>query len=325
MERSERLTVESRVQPGFRSIAEQLAPLAGLAALCLLLTVATPHFLSVGNLLNVGRQATYDAILAAGMTFVILTAGIDLSVGALLGLTTVLFAALHIRLGIPWQLNALLCLLVITALGLANGVAIARLRFPPFIMTLGMLNIATGAAFVLSGGRPVAGFPDAFKWFGTGLILGVPVPILIVIISFLLCYVVLARTRFGRHVYAVGGNEEAARLSGVNVNTVKIAVYTISGLMAGLAGLVYTARLDSGTPNAGSGFELDAIAAVVIGGTSLFGGQGWIWGSLIGALIMAVLRNGLNLMNVDPLWQQVFIGVVIILAVGIDVLRKRRS
>jgi ribose transport system permease protein len=325
LERTERLAAKPGWSPGVRTLAGQLAPLAGLATLCLLLSLATPYFLTIGNLLNVGRQATYDAILAAGMTFVILTAGIDLSVGALLGLTTVLFAALHIRFGIPWPLNMLVCLATMTLLGLINGVAIARLGFPPFIMTLGMLNIATGAAFVISGGRPVAGFPDAFKWFGVGLIFGVPVPIIVVAITYCICYLVLARTRFGRHVYAIGGNQEAARLSGVAVDRVKIAVYTISGLTAAIAGLIYTARLDSGTPNAGVGFELDAIAAVVIGGTSLFGGQGWIWGSLIGALIMAVLRNGLNLMNVDPLWQQVFIGVVIILAVGIDVLRKRRS
>jgi ribose transport system permease protein len=325
LERTERLAFKPGPQPGFRAIVGQLAPLAGLAVLCLLLSVATPYFLTVGNLLNVGRQATYNAILASGMTFVILTAGIDLSVGALLGFTTVLFAALHIRFSLPWQLNMLACLFVTTLLGALNGTAVARLRFPPFIMTLGMLNIATGAAFVISGGRPVAGFPDAFKWIGVGLILGIPVPIFIVLIVFAICYVVLTRTRFGRHVYAVGGNEEAARLSGVDVRRVKLSVYTISGLMAGVAGLIYTARLDSGTPNAGVGFELDAIAAVVIGGTSLFGGQGWIWGSLIGALIMAVLRNGLNLTNVDPLWQQVFIGVVIILAVGIDVFRKRRA
>ncbi len=323
MERSERLVLEPAVGWRFRSVVEQLAPLLALALLCLLLSIFAPHFLTLGNLLNVGRQATYNAVLAAGMTFVILTAGIDLSVGSLLALTSVGFAAIHINLGIPWWLNALICLVAITLFGTVNGFAIARLGFPPFIMTLGMLNMASGFAFVISGGRPVAGFPADFKWFGTGLILGIPVPILIVLLIYVICYFVLARTKFGRHVYAIGGNQEAARLSGVNVERVKIAIYTISGFMAAIAGLLYTARLDSGTPNAGVGFELDAIAAVVIGGTSLFGGQGGIWGSLIGALVMAVLRNGLNLLNVDALWQQVFIGVVIVAAVGVDLLRKR--
>ncbi|HUR04309.1 MAG TPA: ABC transporter permease [Nonomuraea sp.] len=307
------------------AILQELAPLLALVLLAVLLTILSPVFLTTGNFLNVGRQAAINAILASGMTFVILTAGIDLSVGSLVSLTTVIFAVLHINFGPPWPVTLLICLIATTSLGLVNGLAVSRLGFPPFIMTLGMLNIALGLALVLSGGRPEAGFPKAFTFFGSGAIYGIPVPIFIVLIIYTIAWLVLTRTRFGRHVYAVGGNKEAARLSGVNVRRVEMLVYVISGFTAALAGLVFTARLDSGTPNAGVGNELDAIAAVVIGGTSLFGGQGGIWGSLIGALIMAVLRNGLNLLNVNNLWQAVFIGAVIIIAVGIDLIRKRRA
>jgi len=326
LERSERLTAaQPQLRPRVNAVLEQLAPLLALLLLGLLLTILSPVFLTVGNFLNIGRQAAINAILASGMTFVILTAGIDLSVGSLVSLTTVMFAAIHIHYGPPWPVTLVAVVLVTTALGLINGLAIARLGFPSFIMTLGMLNIAVGLAYVISGGRPTAGFPPAFTFFGAGFIAGIPVPIYIVLIIYVVAWLVLTRTRFGRHVYAVGGNKEAARLSGVNVRRVETLVYVISGFTAALAGLVFTARLDSGTPNAGAGDELDAIAAVVIGGTSLFGGQGGIWGSLIGALIMATLRNGLNLMNVDPLWQSVFIGAVIILAVGVDLMRKRRT
>jgi ribose transport system permease protein len=316
---------QPRVRLRMNAILQELAPLLALVLLAVLLTILSPVFLTTGNFLNVGRQAAINAILASGMTFVILTAGIDLSVGSLVSLTTVIFAVLHINYGPPWPVTLLICLIATTSLGLVNGLAVSRLGFPPFIMTLGMLNIALGLALVLSGGRPEAGFPKAFTFFGSGSIYGIPVPIFIVLILYTIAWLVLTRTRFGRHVYAVGGNKEAARLSGVNVRRVEMLVYVISGFTAALAGLVFTARLDSGTPNAGVGNELDAIAAVVIGGTSLFGGQGGIWGSLIGALIMAVLRNGLNLLNVNNLWQAVFIGAVIIIAVGIDLIRKRRA
>lgn len=303
----------------------RLGTLAGLVGLCLLLWILTPHFLTVSNLLNVLEQTSINAVIAVGMTFVILSAGIDLSVGSVLALAGVVMATL---LQQQWPVAAAIGvgLLMGFAFGALNGVAIAWGRLPPFIATLGMMSIARGCALLFTEGRPVSGFDHTFRSLATARILGIPAPVVITIAVYLVARFVLSSTRFGRYVYAMGGNEEATRLSGVNVRFHKMLVYGVSGLTSGIAAVLLTARLNSAQPIAGIMYELDAIAAVVIGGTSLAGGEGGVGGTLIGALIMGVLRNGLNLLGVSSFLQQVVIGLVIVVAVLLDtVLKSRRG
>jgi ribose transport system permease protein len=293
--------------------------------LCLLLWILTPHFLTVSNLLNVLEQTSINAVIAVGMTFVILSAGIDLSVGSVLALAGVVMATL---LHQDWPLPAAILggLSVGFGFGALNGVAIAWGRLPPFIATLGMMSIARGCALLFTEGRPVSGFDESFRSLATARLLGIPAPVVITAAVYIVGRFVLSSTRFGRYVYAIGGNEEATRLSGVNVRLHKIFVYGVSGLTSGIAAILLTARLNSAQPIAGIMYELDAIAAVVIGGTSLAGGEGGVGGTLIGALIMGVLRNGLNLLGVSSFLQQVVIGVVIVVAVLLDtVLKSRRA
>jgi ribose transport system permease protein len=301
----------------------QLGTFAGLLALSVILWAATPHFLTVSNLLNVLEQTSINAIVAVGMTFVIISGGIDLSVGSVLALAGIALAsALESRVPVP--LAVALALAVGTASGLANGVLITLGRLPPFIATLGMMSVARGAALVFAEGRPISGFDDGFRALATARLLMVPAPVVITILIYAGAHFVLSRTVFGRATYAIGGNEEAARLSGVPVRFHKTAVYGVAGLMSAAAAVILTARLNSAQPTAGTMYELDAIAATVIGGTSLLGGEGTLVGALIGALIMGVLRNGLNLLNVSSFFQQVVIGAVIIGAVLIDMSLKRR-
>ncbi|HET9315671.1 MAG TPA: ribose ABC transporter permease [Vicinamibacteria bacterium] len=299
----------------------ELGTLGGLLALCLLLTALTPYFLTVSNLLNVMEQTSINAVIAVGMTFVILSGGIDLSVGSLVALSGVVMAsALQAGAPIPF---ALLAGLGTGALcGLVNGTLVTLGRLPPFIATLGMMSVARGAALLLTDGRPVSGFEASFRSLATGRLLGIPVPVIVTLAVYLVAHLVLTRTRFGRYVYAIGGNEEATRLSGVPVRFHKTMVYALSGLVSALAAAVLTARLNSAQPIAGMMYELDAIAATVIGGTSLLGGQGRVSGTLIGALIMGVLRNGLNLLGISSFLQQVVIGLVIVGAVLLDSLLK---
>jgi ribose transport system permease protein len=300
----------------------QLGTFAGLLALCLILWAATPHFLTVSNLLNVLEQTTINAIVAVGMTFVIISGGIDLSVGSILALSGIaLGSALQAGAGAP--LAIALALAVGLACGLVNGALITWGRLPPFIATLGMMSVARGAALMLAEGRPISGFGEEFRLLATGRVLMVPAPAIIAAGIYAVAHFVLANTVFGRAAYAIGGNEEAARLSGVHVRYHKTAIYGVAGLMSAAAAVILTARLNSAQPTAGTMYELDAIAATVIGGTSLLGGEGTIMGALIGALIMGVLRNGLNLLNVSSFFQQVVIGVVIIGAVLVDMSLKR--
>jgi ribose/xylose/arabinose/galactoside ABC-type transport system permease subunit len=287
-----------------------------VVALVLLIIVAnlvSDRFLSVPNLLNILRQVAIVGILAVGMTFVILTAGIDLSVGAILGLSVVLFASLleghSMAVAIP------LGLLAGVAAGLVNGIGIAYGGIPAFIMTLGMLSFARGLAFIHTGGTPIAILNENFYDVGNGYILGLPIPALFLIATLLVSAVILVMTPFGRSIYAMGSNEDAARLSGVPVRRYKTLVYVVSGFLAALAGLVYASQLSVGTPIAGTGYELDAIAAVVVGGTSLFGGKGSVFGTFIGTLIIGILANILNLTGVDPFVQQLFKGALIVIAV----------
>jgi ribose transport system permease protein len=313
------------LRPNFFShYGRQLGTLSGLVGLGLVLWALTPHFLTVSNLLNVAEQAAIIAIVAVGMTFVIITGGIDLSVGSVLAFAGVVMASvLHTDVALPLALVAALG----TGLfcGLVNGALITVGRLPPFIATLGMMSVARGIALMFTEGRPVSGFSASFRSLATGEVLGVPASVVIMVAVYVVAHFVLTRTKLGRYTYAIGGNEEAALLSGVNVRVYKATVYGISGMLSGLAAVLLTARLNSAQPIAGMMYELDAIAATVIGGTSLLGGEGTVLGTLIGALIMAVLRNGLNLLGVSSFIQQVVIGSVIIVAVLIDMWLKRRA
>ena len=303
----------------------QFGTLLGLIGLCVVLWILTPHFLTVSNLLNVAQQTSINAIIAVGLTFVIITAGIDLSVGSILAFSGVVLASV-LRAGCPIALAMLVGLAVGMACGLVNGVLISFGRIPPFISTLGMMSVARGSALLYTSGRPISGFSESFRFLATGKILFIPAPVVIMLAVYLIAYFVLNRTKFGRYTYAIGGNEEAAILSGVNVKLYKTMVYGICGMLSALGAIILTARLNSAQPIAGMMYELDAIAATVIGGTSLMGGQGSVIGTLIGAFIMGVLRNGLNLLGVSSFFQQVVIGSVIIIAVLMDMaLKKQRD
>lgn len=302
--------------------------LIALALLTLALSLLSEHFLTADNGLTILRQVSINMCLALGMTLVILSGGIDLSVGAILGFSGAIAAGLLKHglsippLGLHIEFTAsgaiLAGILVGAALGWHNGIAVTRFRLPPFIATLGMLSIARGLSFLWTGGFPITGLGPSFGQIGTGAWLGLPVPVWIMATFVALFLVITKRARFGRHLYAVGGNARAARLTGLNVDRIKIAVYTLAGALAGVAGLIVTSRLDSAQPNAGLSYELDAIAAVVIGGTSLSGGRGSIWGTVLGCLIIGVLNNGLFLLGVSPFWQLVIKGYVILVAVAID-------
>ena len=295
----------------------------GLLVLCVGLWIATPYFATTANLANVAEQSAVVGVIAIGMTFVILTGGIDLSVGSLVALAGVVIGG-SLRSGLPVTVAVSLGLLTGAAAGMLNGLMITLGKLPPFIATLGMMSVARGGALMLSDGRPISGFPDSLRAVATGNLLGVPAPVVLMLVLYAVAYVILTRTVAGRYVYAIGGNEEATKLAGVRVRFHKTVVYAISGLSAAVCATLLVARLNSAQPIAGMGYELDAIAAVVIGGTSLLGGTGSVIGTLIGALIMSVLRNGLNLLGVSSYLQQVAIGAVIIVAVLIDMALRRR-
>lgn len=303
-------------------IGSQLAALLGLILICGILTVLSPHFLTLSNFFNISRQAAVITIIAIGETFVILTAGIDLSVGSLVTLSSCSLALVMINTD-SIALGVLAGLATGLGMGLINGLLVAKAGLPPFIVTLGMLGIAQGAALVITFGRSMFGLPPAFRFIGQGSIFGIPLPLIIILILSVVFHVLLTYNRLGRYILSVGGNEEATRLSGIDVDMVKTSAYLISGLTAAIGGIVLSSRINSAHPAAGQGFELDAIAAAVIGGTSLMGGEGTIIGTLIGSFMMAVIRNGLNLLNVNTFWQQIVIGVVIIGAVWMDRVRKR--
>ncbi len=303
----------------------QFGTLCGLAGLIIVFWILTPHFLTLSNLLNIAQQTSINAIIAVGMTFVIIAAGIDLSVGSIVALSGVVLAeALHA--GVPLLPAMVTGLGVGLLCGLANGTLVSWGRIPPFIATLGMMSVARGAALLYTDGRPVSGFSAGFRWISTGVIAGIPSPVILMVAVYSVAHFVLTRTKLGRYTYAIGGNEEAAVLSGVNVKAYKIWVYGLCGSFSGLAAIILTARLNSAQPIAGMMYELDAIAATVIGGTSLMGGEGTVLGTLIGALIMGVLRNGLNILGVSSFVQQIVIGTVIVAAVLADMtLKKKRK
>lgn len=302
--------------------------LIALFLLCLIISVLSDKFLTMTNGWNVMRQISVNICISTGMTLIVLTAGIDLSVGAVLALSGAMAAGLLKNgIAIPSQnlyigftlLGAILVGMTTGAgLGVFNGWAITKFNLPPFVVTLAMLTIARGLTMLWTEGFPISELGESFAYLGTGWFLGIPVPVWISGIIVLIAVIATKKTRFGRYIYAIGGNENAARLSGIDINRIKIAVYGIAGMLAGIGGLLVTSRLDSAQPNAGMSYELDSIAAVVIGGTSLSGGRGSILGTVQGAIIIGVLNNGLVLLNVSPFWQQVVKGIVILLAVIID-------
>ncbi|WP_248633030.1 ABC transporter permease [Cereibacter changlensis] len=322
----QRRTVSSRIGP----LAQRYGILIALAMLCIVLSVVSENFLTSRNIINVLRQTSINGILAIGMTFVILTRGIDLSVGsvvALVGVVSASFAttsAAGFIPGAPYMplIPILVGLITGTAMGAVSGVVVARFSVPAFVATLGMLSAARGLTLIYSGGRPVPALTDGYRWIGTGDIAGIPVPIILFGLVFAVAHFVLTRTRFGRHVYAVGGNPHAAKVSGLPVRRIRFSVYAISGALAGIAGMILAARTGSALPQAGVAYELDAIAAVVIGGTSLAGGIGRVTGTVIGALLIGVMNNGLDLLGVESYYQQVIKGGLIVAAVMLDRSRK---
>lgn len=302
-----------------------LTSAAVLIALAVLLSVISPAFRDPQNLINILQQVTVNAILALGMTMVIFTGGIYLSVGSVVAFSGIVMGILVIDLGVnPW-LAALIGIALGSVCGTINGLLISRFKLQPMIATLGMMSIARGAALTLAGGRTISGYPPGFTWLGNGTIPGttIPVQIVFMLLLYVIAYYFMRYRRFGRALYSVGGNEEATRLSGINVFKYKTLAYTVSGALAGIASVVLVAKLNSAQSIAGQDYELDAIASAVIGGASLLGGKGSIWGTLMGALIIGVIRNGLNLLNVSSYLQKLIIGFIILIAVLVDAFRNR--
>ena len=292
--------------------------LIALCVICIILSIATPYFFTAQNLIIVLRQVSINGILAIGVTFVIIAGGIDLSLGSVIALTGVIAASFAHPDTYPLIVPLLLALLCGVAIGAINGLTITIGKVAPFIVTLGMMTIARGLALVLSNGRPVTNLSPSFNFIGGGDWLHIPVPILLFVLVILISSVILKYTRIGRYVYAVGGNENAARASGIRVSRVKLFAYIMCSGLAALAGIVLASRITTGQPNAGIAYELDAIAAVVIGGTSLLGGRGSVMGTVIGVLIIGVINNGLDLLNVSSYYQQIIKGIIIVGAVLLD-------
>lgn len=303
---------------------QNLGTILALIILMIFVSILNPTFLQANNLMNLMRQLIINGFIALGMTFVILTGGIDLSVGSTLALTSAIFAGL-LQNGMNTGLAILVAVGLGLILGLINGILITKGKLAPFIVTLATMTIFRGLTLVYTDGRPIAGPKDnfAFKFLGKGQFFGIPFQVILFILAFLILWIILNKTSLGRKIYAVGGNEKASFISGINIDKVKIWVYVISSLMAVLSGLVLTSRLNSAQPTAGAAYEMDAIAAVVLGGTSMTGGSGSLTGTLIGILILGVLNNGLNLLGVSSFYQQIVKGIVILIAVLID--RKRNK
>jgi ribose transport system permease protein len=291
-----------------------------LLAIVVVLSMATENFLTISNITNVIRQVSFNAILAIGLTFVIITGGIDLSVGSVLALSGIVAASFSVmdQNPLPLPLALLLGLAAGAIFGLVNGILITKGRMAAFIATLVVMTVARGLALVYSNGRPVINYTPGFREVGAGYAFGLPIPIIVLAIVVAISYFVLNHTKFGRHIYAVGGNEQAAKASGLNVHRIKIWVYVISGTLAGLTGIILASRVNAASPITGIGYELDAIAAAVIGGSSLSGGRGFIMGTLIGALIIGIISNGLDILNVSAYYQQIIKGAIICGAVLLD-------
>jgi ribose transport system permease protein len=307
-----------------RFIGGTQGPLIGLILLCVVFAVLSPVFLSIRNGLNVVDQVTVLGIIAIGMTAVIVIGGIDLSVGSILALSMMAMGWLSNDKGLPFPLAMLLGVVVGALCGLGNGLLITRAKLPPFIATLAMMTVARGLANIITNGEQIVGYPDWFTALSTERHLGfLSATVALFIVLLLVSWIVLQYRVVGRNLYAIGGSQEVARLAGIHVATLTTAVYVVAGILSGIAAVVFAARLDSSQPSAGLGYELDAIAAVVIGGASLSGGIGGIGGTIVGVLIIGVLHNGLNLVGVSPFIQQIVVGAVIAIAVAFDSLRRR--
>lgn len=304
-----------------KSNLKKYRSLIGLFLLCVIIAIATPRFLTLSNITNVLTQIAVNAIIAVGMSFVILTGGIDLSVGSTVALSGAVAASVVLSTGsIPLAIIA--AIIVGAVIGLINGVLVSKGKLQAFIATLATMTIFRGETLVFTQGNPISKLPESFMVLGNGSLGFLPVPILITIIVAVIAIYALSQTKLGRYIYAVGGNEDSSRLSGINTNKIKTLVYMVAGIASAIGGIILTSRIGSASPNAGTGYELDAIAAVVIGGTSLSGGEGKISGTIIGALIIGVISNGLNLMNVSPFYQSFVKGLVILVAVLLDKKQK---
>ena len=307
---------------------DNIGIIIALLAMFIFLTVfptTRSTFLTPKNMFNILRQNASNLFLATGMTMVIILGGIDLSVGSVIALSGVVAAGCVVNFGLPEAVGFIAAIAVGAAVGLFNGFIICKTDIPPFIVTLASMNITKGIALVLTGGAPIRCMTDAFKFPGAGYVGPVPTPVILMFIIFILAALMINKTQLGRHIYAVGGNVQAAKFSGISVQKVKFIVYAYTGVMAGIAGVVIASRLYSGQPTAGDGAEMDAIASVVVGGTSMSGGSGRIGGTLIGVLIIGVMNNGLNLMGVDSNFQYIVKGLVILLAVYVDFLRNKKA
>lgn len=329
----------SKSKTDFRAVSKQFMRKYGivlvLLGLFILMSILSPAFLKTRNLLNVVRQISVIGLVGLGVTCVIITCGTDLSSGSVIALSAVIAASLAQRAGweaakfpelagkLPVIVPILAGVLVGVLCGFLNGWTIAKFRIAPFIVTLGMMTVARGFALLYSDGRPVSSLTDAYNFIGQGEILGIPFPIIILAVMAVITHIMLSNTKFGRYIYAIGGNEQAAKVSGLNVGKILILVYTFAGFMAGLAGVVLSSRISSGQPGLGQGYELDAIASAVIGGTSFSGGVGTVWGTVVGALIMGILNNGLDLLNVSAYWQQIVKGLIIVVAIIFDERKNR--
>lgn len=307
---------------------DNIGIIIALVAMFIFLTVfptTRSTFLTPKNMFNILRQNASNLFLATGMTMVIILGGIDLSVGSVIALSGVVAAGCVVNFGLPEAVGFIAAIAVGAAVGLFNGFIICKTDIPPFIVTLASMNITKGIALVLTGGAPIRCMTDAFKFPGAGYVGPVPTPVILMVVIFVIAALMINKTQLGRHIYAVGGNVQAAKFSGISVQKVKFIVYAYTGVMAGIAGVVIASRLYSGQPTAGDGAEMDAIASVVVGGTSMSGGSGRIGGTLIGVLIIGVLNNGLNLMGVDSNFQYIVKGLVILLAVYVDFLRNKKA
>lgn len=303
----------------YKELLSKLGPLLALIVLIIFVSILSPSFLSLTNLMNLMRQVSINALIAFGMTFVIITGGIDLSVGSTLALSSAIMAGMIVN-GIDPLIAMTVSLIAGFVLGAVNGLLITKGKLVPFIATLATMTIYRGATLVLTDGKPITGLDETFifQFMGRGYFFGIPFPIIITLVVFALLFVLLHKMSFGRKTFAIGGNEKASFIAGVKSNKIKIFVYSISGVLASLAGIILTSRLNSAQPTAGESYEMDAIASVVLGGTSMSGGKGRIFGTLIGALIIGTLNNGLNLLGVSTFYQQIVKGIVIIIAVLID-------
>lgn len=304
-----------------------MSALLVLIALCVVLSIAEPAFHSVNNLINILQQVTVYAVLALGVNMVIFTGGIDISVGSVVAFTGIVMGKIIVEAGMPSIVGIVVALIVGAACGCFNGIMIAKFKLQPMIATLAMMSMARGAAYTLADGQTITGYSQGFRWIGTANIPGTPIPVQIVfmLLLYILFYYIMKYRKFGRYIYSIGGNEEATRLSGIDVDKWKICAYTISGFCAALASVILVAKLNSAQSTAGLDYEMDAIASCVIGGTSLLGGSGSVWGTLVGAIIMFVIRNGLNLLNVSSNLQKLVLGIVILLAVLADSIRNRKK